>query len=218
MTTKSPSSVEPEMPVCATITQWRPMTTLCPICTRLSIFVPSPMIVSLSRGRAAHLCSGRNVLRGMTRARNLGTSADLNMCSPVDRGVSPDLHVVLDDHPSNLRHLQVAARAHSESEAVLPDARTRMHDDTVADQSMNQSGERPYVTIAPDANAVSDYRACGNACPTADPRLRPDSHAAVASGDGAGSHGKAPSWSRPRSATRCVKRSSRLTSVYEITT
>ena len=44
MTTKSPSSAEPAMPLWATITQCRPMTTLWAICTRLSIFVPSPMM------------------------------------------------------------------------------------------------------------------------------------------------------------------------------
>ena len=34
------------MPTCETIRQFLPMETLCPICTRLSILVPSPMIVS----------------------------------------------------------------------------------------------------------------------------------------------------------------------------
>ena len=34
------------MPVCEAIRQWRPTETLCAICTRLSIFVPSPMTVS----------------------------------------------------------------------------------------------------------------------------------------------------------------------------
>ena len=34
------------MPTWATITQWRPMTTLWAICTRLSILVPSPITVS----------------------------------------------------------------------------------------------------------------------------------------------------------------------------
>ena len=52
--TKSPSVVEPEMPTCATMTQWRPIVTLWPIWTRLSILVPSPMTVSrLRRDRSS---------------------------------------------------------------------------------------------------------------------------------------------------------------------
>ena len=52
MTTKSPSSAEPAMPHWATITQWRPITTLWAICTRLSILVPSPITVSASAPRS----------------------------------------------------------------------------------------------------------------------------------------------------------------------
>jgi hypothetical protein len=37
--------VLPEIPTCATMMQWRPTITLCPICTRLSILLPSPMRV-----------------------------------------------------------------------------------------------------------------------------------------------------------------------------
>ena len=39
-------ALDPETPDCATMTQWRPMTTLWPICTRLSILAPSPITVS----------------------------------------------------------------------------------------------------------------------------------------------------------------------------
>src|SRR5271156_2843574 len=44
--TKSPTSELPDMPTCPAIKQCRPMRTLCAICTRLSILVPSPMTVS----------------------------------------------------------------------------------------------------------------------------------------------------------------------------
>ena len=43
---KSSTVVDPAMPTWATITQWRPITTLWAIWTRLSIFVPSPITVS----------------------------------------------------------------------------------------------------------------------------------------------------------------------------
>src|SRR5262249_6669271 len=44
--TRSSITTLPEMPHCETMMQWRPIITLCPICTRLSILVPSPMTVS----------------------------------------------------------------------------------------------------------------------------------------------------------------------------
>src|SRR5208282_1194574 len=44
--TKSPTFTLPDMPVCEAIRQCRPIETLCAICTRLSILVPSPMMVS----------------------------------------------------------------------------------------------------------------------------------------------------------------------------
>ena len=40
-----PISVEPEIPLCEAITVFSPMTTLCAICTRLSIFTPFSIIV-----------------------------------------------------------------------------------------------------------------------------------------------------------------------------
>ena len=45
-TALSPTVTLPDMPTCETIRQCRPIETLCPICTRLSILVPSPMTVS----------------------------------------------------------------------------------------------------------------------------------------------------------------------------
>ena len=43
----------------------------------------------------------------------------------VDAAVGADLHVVLDDHPADLRHLEVAPGAHGEAEAVLADPHAR---------------------------------------------------------------------------------------------
>src|SRR5215468_8754778 len=40
-TTWCPSTLEPEIPVCAAITECAPICTLCPTCTRLSSFTPS---------------------------------------------------------------------------------------------------------------------------------------------------------------------------------
>ena len=48
----SPTVVEPEMPTCETMKPLRPICTLCPICARLSILVPSPMRVTSSTARS----------------------------------------------------------------------------------------------------------------------------------------------------------------------
>ena len=50
--TKSSSTVEPEMPTCATMTQHRPRITLWPICTRLSRRQPAPITVSCDDPRS----------------------------------------------------------------------------------------------------------------------------------------------------------------------
>ena len=43
----------------------------------------------------------------------------------IDAAVGADFHVVLDDHPADLRHLEVALAAHGEAEAVLADPHAR---------------------------------------------------------------------------------------------
>jgi len=52
--------------------------------------------------------------------------------APVDGGIGANFHSVLDDDAADLRHLEVAAAAHGEAEAVLADAHARMDDHPVA--------------------------------------------------------------------------------------
>ena len=61
----------------------------------------------------------------------------------VDGCIGADLDVVLDDDPADLRHFQVAARAHCEAEAVLPDAHAGMDNDAVADQRVGDCCAAP---------------------------------------------------------------------------
>src|SRR5262245_40521505 len=76
----------------------------------------------------------------------------------VDAAVGADLHVVADDHPADLRHLEMALRAHGEAEPVLPDPDAGVQGDPVAAQRMNDRTPRPYVAALADAHAVAHHR------------------------------------------------------------
>ena len=70
---------------------------------------------------------------------DLGSLADDRVAdgAAIDRGLSPDLDVVLDDDAADLRDLGVAARPQHVAEPILPDAATRVDDDAIADQRMH---------------------------------------------------------------------------------
>src|SRR5690606_36124020 len=72
--------------------------------------------------------------------------------APVDGCIGSDLDVVLNDDTADLRHLEVAARAHREAEAVLADADTGVNENPVADERMGNSRQRPDVAVPPDRN------------------------------------------------------------------
>ena len=68
--TKSPTFTLPDMPVCEAIRQCRPTMTLCAICTRLSILVPSPMMVSRVEPRSiVRICTDFDVVLDDDAAR-----------------------------------------------------------------------------------------------------------------------------------------------------
>ena len=140
MTTKSPSSVEPEMP------DWAD-----------DHAVPAD----------------HDVVPDLHEIINFGAFADDRILKspPVDRGVGADLDIVLDDDPADLRHLEVAPRAHGEAEPVLADPHARVHDDPVADQGMRQRRERADVAVAADGDPVADHRARRDARAAPDVRL-----------------------------------------------
>ncbi len=71
MTTLSSTVTEPEIPTSPAIEQFRPMRTLCAICTRLSILVFSPMTVSARAPRSTVELAPISTLSWMTHAADL---------------------------------------------------------------------------------------------------------------------------------------------------
>ena len=99
-----------------------------------------------------------DVVRDLDEVIDLRPLADHRVAAraAVDRGVGADLDVVLDDDAADLRHLQVALRAHGEAEAVLADAHAGMEDDAVADEGVRDGRRsapieqsRPIRTCGP---------------------------------------------------------------------
>src|SRR5689334_23209883 len=75
----------------------------------------------------------------------------------IHAAVGANLHVVLDDHAADLRHLEVALAAHGEAKAVLADPHAGMQDHPVADQGMRHRGAGADVAAPADGHAVADH-------------------------------------------------------------
>src|SRR5262245_30455531 len=90
--------------------------------------------------------------------------------SSVHAAVGTDFHVVLDDHPADLGHLQVASSAHGEAEPVLADPHARVQDDPVADQGMHDRRAGADIAAAADGDAVADHGTGGHPGAAADLR------------------------------------------------
>ena len=101
----------------------------------------------------------------------------------VDGGARPDLDIVLDDDAADLRDLEVTARAHGETEAVLADMDAGMDDDPVANRGVLQGragadrGVPADPNIGPDHRVGSEDRAGADFRPRPDYRARIDGHA-----------------------------------------
>src|SRR5205085_11403537 len=80
----------------------------------------------------------------------------------IDGGAGADFDIVLDHHPPDLRHFQMAARPHGEPEPVLADVHARMKNDAVADQAMLHSGVGAHRTTPADAYIRSDHGICAD--------------------------------------------------------
>src|SRR5262245_64966022 len=98
----------------------------------------------------------------------------------IDAAVGADLHVVLDDHAPDLRHLEMAAGAHGEAEPILADPHAGMQDHPIADERMGEARPRPHVAVTSDAYPIADDRARRDRGAAADLGLPAD--------DGAGLH------------------------------
>src|SRR5690606_17674052 len=94
--------------------------------------------------------------------------------SPVDSRVGSDLDVILNDDAADLRHLEVALRAHGEAEAILADPYAGVQNDPVANESMGDGGSRADVAVTADGAAIADDSPGGYDGAAPDLRLRTD--------------------------------------------
>ena len=78
-----------------------------------------------------------HVVRNLHQIVYFRTFADhgITQRTAINCGVGPDLHVVLDDDPPDLRDLGVPVSSRQEAIAVLADPAARMHDHSVAEQA-----------------------------------------------------------------------------------
>jgi hypothetical protein len=97
-----------------------------------------------------------------------GTDQCIRACASINRAVGADLHIVLDDHPPQLRHLFVAFGPGREPEPVLSDPYPRMEDGTVADDAVAQGGAGADVAVVADHHVVADDRVGADAAARAD--------------------------------------------------
>src|SRR5262249_43784094 len=107
---------------------------------------------------------------------DLGPLADYRVtnCAAVDRRACAYLDLVLHDHSTDLRNLEVSLAAHHVAKAVLTDLATGMDDDPIADQGVGQarSGSNRTVTSYPHIGADDGIRS--NHGTAADLDARPD--------------------------------------------
>ena len=90
-----------------------------------------------------------------------------------------DLDVVLDDHAADLRHFEMAARPHRETESVLADPHAGMDDDAVADKAQTTVAWAPIDAFAADADLGADHRIGADQRAGADLRAGPDHRAGI---------------------------------------
>jgi hypothetical protein len=73
---------------------------------------------------------------------DLGTFTDYGIAdsAAVHSGAGADFHVVLDNDPPDLRHLQMRPFVHDITESVLTEMAAWMDENVIADQAMHQGG------------------------------------------------------------------------------
>src|SRR5690606_38324883 len=89
-------------------------------------------------------------------------------------GVGADFHVILDDHPPDLRNREVALRTYREAEAILADAHARVQNDAVAHQRVRHARVGADEAVAADGTPIADDGARSDDGAAANHRLRPD--------------------------------------------
>src|SRR5581483_9266723 len=98
----------------------------------------------------------------------------------VDGGAGADFDIVLDNHPSDLRHLDMDRTPHDVAESVLADAAAGVNDDAVADERVLDGCPGADRAVAPDPHAWADdgigrdHRSCPDLHLRSDDRARID--------------------------------------------
>ena len=146
--TKSSSTVEPEIPTCATMTQHRPSKTLWPICTRLSRREPAPITVSRDDPRSIVVLAPTSTSSSRMTRPSWGTvrNPPLTEANP-----NPSCPIRAPD-----RRKRVLPKAHSSGSHV------------------RQSAVSADNHAASDNRAGSDPAAGSYLCPGLNHRQRPD--------------------------------------------
>src|SRR6202022_3165819 len=98
------------------------------------------------------VAADHDIVADLHQVVDLGAFADHGVAdaAAIDHRSRADLDVVLNDHPSDLRDLDVTVRPHEEAEAVLPDAAAGMDDHAVADQRVDHRRAGADRAVAAD--------------------------------------------------------------------
>src|SRR6202020_2658411 len=98
--------------------------------------------------------SDRAVVSDLDQIVDLGPLADDRIArrAAVDRGVSADLDLVLNNDAPGLRNLLVTARRRQITEPILTNANAGMNNNAVADQGVDDSGSGADRAVAADTD------------------------------------------------------------------
>src|SRR5690242_4490115 len=110
------------------------------------------------------MAADHDVVADLYKIINFRAFADYRILkrAAVDGCIGADFHVVLDDHPADLRHLEVSG-AKSKAKAVLADTNAGVDDNPVSDQGMSNGRKGADVAVAANGDAGSDDGARGDA-------------------------------------------------------
>src|SRR3990172_8390764 len=92
----------------------------------------------------------------------------------IDRRIGADLDVVLDYDAADLGHLEMPPWPHGVAEPVLANSYSRVQDDAIADDGMDDGNERADIRAPPDRDPVSDDGAGSDARTAPNPRFGTD--------------------------------------------
>ena len=127
------------------------------------------------------MAADHHIMGDLHEIIDLGSLTDDGVAigAAIDCGVGPDLDIVLDDDPADLRHFLMTARTHGEAESVLADAHAWMNDHPVADQRGHHARPGADDAHPADAHVGADHRIGSDHRASADFRARPDDRAGI---------------------------------------